>query len=62
MKQIDILTIVGKTCKKMSEEKRCNVDCPFGFINEPDRKGCSRDFLYDEKIAKQVLNIIKQLQ
>lgn len=61
MKQIDILTTIGRTCNSMGM-KDCLTTCPFNVVRNDTRHSCAIDFLYDKKIAKQVLEIVKELQ
>lgn len=54
VKITDFLVTMGNICNERTE---CN-DCVFDFVDEEHRAGCARDFLYDEKIAGKVKNIV----
>ena len=50
----DFLVAIGNICR---EAESCR-NCPFDCVDEANRKGCARDFLYDEKISEKVKDIV----
>lgn len=55
IKITDFLVTMGNICK--TNYDGCK-NCPLDFVNEEHRRGCAKDFLYDEQISEKVKRIV----
>ena len=54
VKITDFLVVMWIICR---DTESCR-NCPFDLVDEENRKGCARDFLYDRKISEKVKDIV----
>lgn len=55
MRGIELLMVIGDMCEG---QRNCEI-CPMrDLVNEPTRRGCGLDFLYDETVARKVALIL----